>query len=344
MSFRPSQLPVLLSILASGSGWAYTLSDFSTPTKLGKNIPTLTVNLEPNKPDSGEACQYLKSNLAQVRAWTRWLGEEPRTEATCYESRSQIHLSLSGSSPRFTEEMQGRSPSAEGPNCYNNALLLNRIVDSLRFVSEREMTFWLKSPLCQEISAPGLRAVKTFPLLGVVYSRYDGTDPVHATHFISDQIVFDKADLSRSSSYEFTRPQRVFATAWRISDRCVGWNHPFDSQECLRWVRYYQCEKLPDYVARQPKKPNPEWQEARNEFRQITQEFEQVLKSQELPTRSKAHWIQARGKLLQLETFAQLQREIYPARSLENLLWTGLLLGTESAIIQARFLSDAAQP
>lgn len=130
-------------------------------------------------------------------------------------------------------KLSGMTPQLNGPNSWNSVLYVNGFVKTLRFSSEDELNYWLKSPHCRKVSAHE-------PLQFADVSRIRTYEQdIHSMIYVNSEISFSKNTSLAGDSYGAIRSSLVHSM-YRLENNCF-------TSGCTRWVEYYRCQYLKVY-------------------------------------------------------------------------------------------------
>ncbi|MGZ3790462.1 MAG: hypothetical protein ACXVLQ_18185, partial [Bacteriovorax sp.] len=193
---------------------------------------------------NGPSCKELTDQDRALRIWTASLGETPGNMSSPLENTEEnlCTLNINDSVPSIVRSLQDFKPAMNGPNCWNTALRLSGLVESSRYTSPEEMTFWMNSPYCRELSGseqslPG----DIVEIRSADPDQPQSIDEIHGMIYLSDALVFSKNTSSHMSPYGIQRASLVYQT-FRIDDpKCEKVHgHPND---CSKWANHYRCKR-----------------------------------------------------------------------------------------------------
>lgn len=190
---------------------------------------------------TGENCDLLKRHLSALAAWKTLLNETPsRTQDTCTCDSFKCYIGIDTVAPNIVENYQDVDAGRWGPNCWNTALVSNKIIPVLRFTPPAEMSFWMASPLCKAVPEDD------FPAPGdIVAIRDSEGKEVHAFVYVTDELAFSKNYLTTVAPYKLQATSAVY-TEFPVPFACrqrIG--HP---QGCPTYANVFRCSSLPAYI------------------------------------------------------------------------------------------------
>jgi hypothetical protein len=191
---------------------------------------------------NGPSCQELADQDQALRAWTVNSRETPGPQASAIETpeQKQCKLVIDDSVPSFVHSLQDFKTAFSGPNCWNTVLRLSQLAEFSRYSSPEEMTFWMNSPYCRELT----EAERTLPgdIVAIRDRKHDQAqafDEIHGMIYLSENLAFSKNTSSRMSAYGIQRASLVYQTFRLMDSKCMKVKgQPAD---CFIWANHYRC-------------------------------------------------------------------------------------------------------
>jgi hypothetical protein len=191
---------------------------------------------------TGPSCQELTQQERFLRLWTLNVGETPGPASVAVENadHSLCSLVINNSVPSIVHLLQDFKTTFSGPNCWNTTLRLSRLIQLSRFSSAEEMSFWMTSPYCRELS----KTEKPLPgdiiaIRGEKPNQPGAFDEIHGMIYLSDDLVFSKNTSSSMSPYGIQRANLVYQIFRTADPKCTKvQGRP---EDCYRWVNHYRC-------------------------------------------------------------------------------------------------------
>ena len=212
---------------ASDAGLLDAVTDLST----GKTV--LSADSRPDLVRQFDALSY----------WLRASGGTPpdapliRSADGRWTAEAQEYL------PARPRLLIGRKTRRNGPNCWNTVLFIARMARRPRFSGAHEMSFWMSSPYCRQLTIretprPGdiiamRAAARTNPGEGA------GTEELHGMVFLSPELAFSKNTSRKDDRYAIQRAPLVYQSFHFVSADCEFAEGTPDN--CLTWANYYRC-------------------------------------------------------------------------------------------------------
>lgn len=213
---------------------------------------------------SGLSCEKLLEAQNAICSWKEKVDKEKvKTLGKCYKNKSgKYSVTVSSCLPKFVKENQHKKNYKSGANCWGTALSFKSLSLRPRFVWQKEITYWMNSPLCRklevsekkmpgdilnmygpeyvfqedEASNKGVKFWKAlFPgrlkaSLGNGYSGYHHL--LHSETYLSDEISFGKDSPNLEDRFKFNRTKEIYARP--RDERCQ------ERQDLTPYFREYQ--------------------------------------------------------------------------------------------------------
>jgi hypothetical protein len=136
-----------------------------------------------------------------------------------------------------------------GPNCWNSALLVSGLAESIRYVDGSEFWHWMNSDYCEALPQG---AELQYGDIGSVYGT--GRDHYHSFMRINDDRIFHKASPQVDHRWTEDRYERIaFPMYFNETTQCKGNESTQMNANCERRVVYHRCQPRPtDFYSRYP--------------------------------------------------------------------------------------------
>jgi hypothetical protein len=196
---------------------------------------------------TGPSCHELQEQDQVLRTWTALVKENSGPKASpvvAADDENRCELLISNSVPSFVRSLQNFKTAFSGPNCWNTNLRLSHLEEFSRFSKAAEMSFWMNSPYCREVSDseksfPGdiiaIRALNPNP----VSSAALAFEEIHGMIYISEDLVFSKNTSSRMSSYGIQRASLVYQNFRTTDPGCMKIQG--QPAGCPVWTNHFRC-------------------------------------------------------------------------------------------------------
>lgn len=213
--------PIIIAFLLSFQLWALEIFPYGKVIEL-----------------SSESCAETQSIVKTLEDWTK--KKCKLVEGCKYDIKECVPEHIAG--------VVGKYSGFEGPNCYNLALVMKGILPGLRYSDDKEMAFYLNSPLCRNLEPNEERKPGDVGAIRELVNKK--ATEFHAFVYISDKLAFSKNGMTYDSSYDLQTLNHVYAS-YRISgnEQCHG-NRVDLNSNCMNATSYFRCESLDDYLSK----------------------------------------------------------------------------------------------
>lgn len=216
---------------------------------------------------SAASCDILESQVTGLSDWSTKLGDNHSAGAACTceegnEGNEKCQVDVTKVVPDVVRKLQGFLPEYTGPNCWNAALVIGKIVPELRYSDPSEMTFWLDSPLCREL--PADEKSKAGDIVAV--RDKDGVEQ-HAYIYVTEQIAFSKNGAENTAPYTLESPWNVLFR-YDVREGCRKVLGDVDPR-CPNYTNFYDCEPLDDFMSGLKTAPTQKFQETSSEVSDV---------------------------------------------------------------------------
>lgn len=189
---------------------------------------------------SGGDCPMLERQSAALAEWKNRLHESAGAAESCRCASDGCSLRIQAAAPDFVNRYHGVKAGRWGPNCWNTALVSNKILSVTGFSSPEEMSFWMKSPLCRplregERAGPG----------DIVAIRDQSGQEVHGFVYLTEDLSFSKNYLTVAAAYALQSPQEVYGE-FPVSEACR--KPGAAAADCAARADYFRCGTWDDYL------------------------------------------------------------------------------------------------
>ena len=146
--------------------------------------------------------------------------------------------------PLWIQKALANETNLDGPNCWGTALRAANLIPGFRFASANEISFWMKSPLCQQL-------INQDPLPGDLYLLREKVNntfrEIHAMTYIAANLVFDKGGSQGQYGYKIADMFRRirFQSNFVNPDQCTG-VEGFPPQ-CTSVLHHFRCHSFESF-------------------------------------------------------------------------------------------------
>lgn len=198
-------------------------------------------------------CQTVSQTTRGLETWTSSLSQssqcrtEPKVNAngTCSQD-------VSTCLPQHVVEYFGVSAQAAGPNCWNLALVMSRILPHLRYSTPEEVAFYTRPPLCAPVPNSQLRLPGDIGLVRIPLSESDRRAGLteadaesHAFVYVSPTLVYSKPN--RTAPYRL-QSLRSDLEREQVPDDPECRESAQPPTRCFRAVSYVRCTSMDQYL------------------------------------------------------------------------------------------------
>jgi hypothetical protein len=167
--------------------------------------------------------------------WGTKLGEDKTVMPSMVRpSGNGYRLEIKELLPKMFKDLILRSQKSGEANCYNTALVSNKVISTLRFTSPSEFGFYMKSPLCRKLTYEE----KNLP--GDIIEFKGG----HAAVFLTEKIIFNKVSNDISSPWRFEHMNHAFRD-FKEFKKCSS-----SEGDVCGMVDIFRCESLENYLSK----------------------------------------------------------------------------------------------
>jgi hypothetical protein len=143
-------------------------------------------------------------------------------------------------------------PREQGPNCWNLALVMQQILPNLRQVSEDEMNFYARPPLCKELKntdniPPGAMGAMRF------VDKNGISKEIHGFIHITDDLVYSKNGYVSSAPFKLQKTSDVLKEYFDQGDlKEIAYCDDKHLKNC-KTAKYFSCDSMENYLKKNPK-------------------------------------------------------------------------------------------
>ena len=149
-----------------------------------------------------DSCRLIEARFQEVNAWTQVVeGKSCSTVPPVREDgEGMCQMNVHSCLPEHVQKYQGLSSEVGGPNCWNLALVMGKVVPFMRQSSDEEWDFFLRSPLCRELQPGEKKQPGDFGSLEV-RTPEGRTRHEHGFVYVSDSMVYAKNGVLTKDAY-----------------------------------------------------------------------------------------------------------------------------------------------
>lgn len=203
-----------------------------------------------------KTCPSVKKLILDIKSWTDnsdFLNEKPNCDIdNLYfeQSANSCSFDITSCVPEHVKKFQDSKPLIEGPNCWNLSLVITEIIPVLRYTSANEMSYYMRSPLCHQITdqdqkQPGdIGAIRTI--------KNQKITEYHGFIYISDKISYSKNGYQTTNGYSLQSLDSIFKLYDVPNKKQCRKNEISVSTKCPFAVSYFRCSSFEDYLTHLP--------------------------------------------------------------------------------------------
>lgn len=201
-------------------------------------------------------CEIATRYLNDILAWSKSISEE---KPTCSINQNNVSKNknisckyeITNCLPNLARELEGLKLEENGPNCWNTALILKKILPKIRFTDASEINFYMGPPLCKQLDNHETRLPGDIGLI----RQYIGNTPEeqHAFIYINDDITFQKTGFDSQYPYGLTSNESMFKE-FDVSKRTECRSNKIDNNKpnCYANTEYFRCISMDEYLKKKP--------------------------------------------------------------------------------------------
>ena len=192
-------------------------------------------------------CQATQLDLDALRAWTQRVGEKTSNPPPLLPTNEGCSVALTGSVPSFVQKHEDQHPVLDGPNCWNTALVVDKILSTVRNTESKEFTFWMNSPLCRPLATGDLP--QPGDIIAIRSHSESPTPEVHGMIYVNKDMVFSKNSVATSEPYALQVLDDVLSSfAIATSDTSCRTVAGDAARKCMFFTQYFRCSTLTEYT------------------------------------------------------------------------------------------------
>ncbi len=165
-------------------------------------------------------CEEIHKNIESIRKWTENIGElRPALLSKILKVKKrenslttgQCQVDITDILPEKVKEIQGLNPQKHGPNCWNAALVLSKVLPNLRYTHNKEVFDIINSPLCSPVDANEKPRAGDLGIVRLPHEKSTNaaTDEQYGFIFISDKLVFSKNGYKKQNPYSLQSTSKM---------------------------------------------------------------------------------------------------------------------------------------
>ena len=154
--------------------------------------------------------------------------------------------------PEHVQKYQGLTPEIAGPNCWNTALVMAKMLPNHRYTSESEFSYYMRPPLCRALKNNEARRAGD---IGTVRKIENGQlEDEHAFVYVNSQTTFSKNGWDEKFPYQF-QSFKAMSKEYGVSNRSEC-SANRDNPNCVVSTAYFRCQSMDEYLSQHAKIPS----------------------------------------------------------------------------------------
>lgn len=236
---------------------------------------------------SSPKCDELKAEVEALRNWTQSLGESTQCHPNynANEESKKCEVEISGCIPGHVKLFHENKPKFRGPNCWNLSLTMSKIIPSMRYSQPKEMSFYMRAPLCRGLKNGEAREAGDIGVIRRVNDRKllrpASFAEIHGFIYVSSKLAYSKNGMGEFIPFLLQDLDTVI-NKYKVPQRSECRNNELNTDsKCGISLAYYRCDEMNKYLDGHKDIPK----EVLSEFR-VIEGFEGFLEKQTMKDRS----------------------------------------------------------
>jgi len=244
------------------------LSGFQLKREEGGSL-TLTEN----------TCEQAKKTITDFSVWKKTSDGSEGCDPAILNYQSNGNKCVVDSTkclPEHVQKYQGVNPEVAGPNCWNLALVMSKILPNHRYTNEKEFIYYMRPPLCRALKNGEERRPGD---VGAMWDKSSGNykDQTHGFVYINENIVYSKNGLLPMNAYS-VQSLAGMSEIFGVSTKSKCFSNQLN-ESCDLGTNFYRCESMNEYLNKSKKIP-AELKEAFRESEKFDNCLEKYLLSE----------------------------------------------------------------
>lgn len=191
-------------------------------------------------------CESAYSSVLALQTWSKNIGEQKNCDPSPVKGEDGCRYDITQCVPEHVLKYEGSYSPQDGPNCWNTALVLSKILPHLRYAAPEEMSFYMRPPLCRELLNGEER--KPGDVGAIREIKKNGTLEMHGFIYLSDTLAFSKNEFKKEVPYRLMELNQVYADFKVPTDSQCRQNQIDLESKCGQAVAYFRCQSFSDYL------------------------------------------------------------------------------------------------
>lgn len=215
-------------------------------------MSSLTNALEVSKKDGRvvlqDTCADGSNVIKSLSTWLQKTTPNKTCQAPSQSNGNDCQYDITNCLPEQVVRYQGVNPKVAGPNCWNLALVMGKILPNLRYSSPEEMAFYMRPPLCRPLKNNETRQAGD---IGAIRGMAWGlaVEETHGFVYVSDSMVFSKNGSKKENPYTLQSMDKMLENYGVQNNQACRKNEiPKGNMDCIQAVSYFRCDSMDDYL------------------------------------------------------------------------------------------------
>ena len=199
---------------------------------------------------SDVVCKDIQKNIDALSEWSLNLNPANKCTAEVEASKKKVGTCLADISscvPEHVLKYHGTKSDKSGPNCWNLALVMSRVLPSMRYSDDKEMSFYLESPLCRPLKNDEQRKPGDVGVLRIL-SKYKEQFEHHAFIYVNESLVYAKNGPKKEAPFALQSLQGTYVNYDLTQKPECKKNEIDPNAGCRVGVGYFRCQSMDSYL------------------------------------------------------------------------------------------------
>ncbi len=195
---------------------------------------------------SHKDCAVLSQDLIALAKWTQLADQRTCHAPKVKEDANGCVAHLGDCVPQHVQKFHGKHPDFDGPNSWNLALVLAKLLPALRFTTPGEFAFYINSPLCRKLETdapPQTGDIGTYRTQ--IENPEGGEAELAAFIFVSPRLSYAKLGNKKQQPYQLIQTEILDANFKNLPEQmCQRLGANANLPECKGKTNFYRCTTL----------------------------------------------------------------------------------------------------
>ncbi|MFM6930583.1 MAG: hypothetical protein ACKOX6_19120 [Bdellovibrio sp.] len=195
-----------------------------------------------------DTCSDGSHSVESLSSWMQRIQPGKACKVPQQSSENGCQYDITDCLPEHVVQYQGVNSKVAGPNCWNLALVMGKILPNLRYSSPEEMAFYMRPPLCRQLKDGENRQAGD---IGAIRGMAWGL-PIEETHgfvYVSEKMVYSKNGTQKEAPYSLQSMDAMYDSYGVQNKKSCRKNEiPKGDMDCIQAVAYFRCDSMDDYL------------------------------------------------------------------------------------------------